>query len=99
LNRVKLRARLVERSALRYTPAGLAVTEARLAYSGDLVEAGVERHLEFEFGAIAVGGVAEALGAVGLGTELDLDGFIAPASKRSQRLRIHITSYQEISGV
>ncbi|MCU0938116.1 MAG: primosomal replication protein N [Burkholderiaceae bacterium] len=99
MNRLRLHARLVERSALRYTPAGLAVAEAKLAYSGALLEAGVERQLDFEFAAVAVGSVAETLAAVGLGTALDIDGFIAPASKRSQRLRIHITSYQEISGV
>jgi primosomal replication protein N len=99
LNRIRLKARLVERSAIRYTPAGLAVTEARLAYGGAVVEAGVERQLEFELAAIAVGSVAETLGAAGLGTELEIDGFIAPTSKRSQRLRIHITSYREISGV
>jgi primosomal replication protein N len=99
LNRVRLHARLVERSALRYTPAGLAVAEARLAHSGTLLEAGVERQLDFEFAAVAVGNVAETLAAVRLGTALDIDGFFAPASKRSARLRIHITSYQEISGV
>jgi primosomal replication protein N len=99
LNRVRLRARLVERSVLRYTPAGMAVTEARFSYDGALVEAGSERRLQFEFQAIGVGSVAETLAALALGTELEIDGFLAPASKRSQRLRIHITGYQEISGV
>jgi len=99
LNRVRLRARLVERSAIRYTPAGLAVTEARFSYDGVLVEAGTERHVEFEFPAVAVGSVAQSLAAAALGTEVELDGFLAPASRRSQRLRIHITGYQQISGV
>lgn len=99
MNRVRLHARLVERSSLRYTPAGLAVAQTKLAFSGALLEAGVERQLEFEFAAIAVGSVAQTLAAVGLGAALDIDGFIAPTSKRSQRLRIHITSYREISGV
>jgi primosomal replication protein N len=94
-----LRAKLVERSALRFTPAGLAVTEARLMHSGISIEAGSERQLDFEFIAIAVGGIAETLGKTVLGTELELDGFLAPTSKRGQRLRIHITDYHEISGV
>lgn len=94
-----MRARLVERSALRFTPAGLAVTEARLAHSGTSIEAGSERELDFEFIAIAVGSIAETLGKTALGSELELDGFLAPTSKRSQRLRIHITDYHEISGV
>jgi primosomal replication protein N len=99
LNRVRLRGRLIERSATRYTPAGLAVTEARFAHGSAQVEAGVERQLDFEFLAIGVGGVAETLAKLNLGTELDIDGFLAPTSRRSQRLRIHITGYQEISGV
>jgi primosomal replication protein N len=99
LNRVRLRGRLVERSATRYTPAGLPVTEARFSYDGALVEAGIERQLTFEFQAIGVGSVAEMLAALALGVELEIDGFLAPASRRSQRLRIHITGYQEISGV
>ena len=99
MNRVRLRARLVERSATRYTPAGLAVTEARFHYEGALVEAGVERQLQFEFQAVGVGGIAQTLAALGLGATVEIDGFIAPTSKRSQRLRIHITDYQEISGV
>jgi primosomal replication protein N len=98
LNRIRLRARLVERAATRYTPAGLAVVEARLAHSGTLVEAGLERQLDFEVAAIAVGGVAQSLAAAGLGAEIEIDGFIAPTSRRSQRLRIHITSYREIAG-
>lgn len=99
MNRIRLRAGLVERSALRYTPAGIPVTEVKLGHRGTSVEAGIERQLDFEFPAVAVGPVAETLAAVALGTELEIDGFLAPASKRSQRLRIHITDYQEISGV
>ena len=97
MNRIRLQARLVERSTTRYTPAGMAVTEVRLAYRGTLIEAGIERQLDFECAAVAVGSIAESLGALALGTQLDIDGFIAPTSKRSQRLRIHITGYQEIS--
>jgi len=98
LNRIRLQARVVERSALRYTPAGLAVVELRLGHRGAQVEAGSERHLEFELSALAVGALAQTLSAVALGTALDLEGFVAPARRGSRYLRVHITSYREIAG-
>jgi primosomal replication protein N len=45
-----------------------------------------------------VGAVAQTFGQIELGSLLDIDGFIAPVSRRSQRLRIHITDYQRIQG-
>lgn len=98
MNRIRLQARVVERTALRYTPAGIAVAEAKLTFSGAVSEGGGQRQLDFELPAIAVGAVAQTFGQIELGTLLDIDGFIAPVSRRSQRLRIHITDYQRIQG-
>ena len=98
MNRIRLQARVVERTALRHTPAGIAVAEAKLTFSGAVSEGGGQRQLDFELPAIAVGAVAQTFGQIELGTLLDIDGFIAPVSRRSQRLRIHITDYQRIQG-
>jgi len=95
-NRVRLRAKLVARGDLRYTPAGVAVLQAGLGYGGTVVEAGVERQLGFEFEAIAVGDAAQRLDRQALGTELDIDGFLAPRSQRSRSLRLHITEFKAI---
>ena len=95
-NRVRLRAKLVARSDLRYTPAGVAVLQAGLSYGGTVVEAGVERQLGFELEAIAVGDAARRLDRQALGTELDIDGFLAPRSQRSRSLRLHITEFKAI---
>ena len=95
-NRVRLRARLVARGDLRYTPAGVAVLQAGLSYSGAVVEAGVERQLSFELEALAVGDSAKRLDRQALGTELDVDGFLAPRSQRSRSLRLHITEFKAI---
>lgn len=94
-----MQARLIERGALRYTPAGLAVAQVKLGYRGVQVEAGVERQLDFELEAVAIGGVAQTLAAVALGTPIDLDGFVSPTRKGSRQLKVHITSYRETSGV
>ena len=65
---------------------------------GRAVEAGFERKLDFEFDAIAVGDIAGQLAEIALGTELTLDGFLAPTSRRSKRIRLHITQYARRSG-
>ena len=95
-NRARLRTKLLARGDLRYTPAGVAVLQAGLGYDGTVVEAGVERRLSFELEAIAVGDVAKRLDRQALGTELDVDGFLAPRSQRARSLRLHITEFTAI---
>jgi primosomal replication protein N len=95
-NRVRLRAKLVARGDLRYTPAGVAVLQAGLKYDGALAEAGIERQLSFELEAIAVGDAARRLDRQALGAELDVSGFLAPRSQRSRSLIVHITEFTAI---
>jgi len=80
----------MERTALRYTPAGVAVIEARLQHESEAVEAGISRRLQFPFAAIALGGAAQQLAGERLGSELTLRGFLAPRSRRSTRLLVHV---------
>lgn len=89
---------LVEKAALRYTPAGLPVLEAGFRHSGTAVEAGVERKLAFDVTAVALGSVGEQLDHEPLGTEVELAGFFAPRSRRSMRIVLHVTEYTRISG-
>jgi len=95
-NRVRLRAKLVARGDLRYTPAGVAVLQAGLKHDGAVAEAGIERQLSFELEVIAVGEAAQRLDRQTLGTELDLRGFLAPRSHRSRTLILHITEFTAI---
>ena len=81
------------KGALRYTPAGIPVTELSLRHEGAVTEAGIERQLGFEFPAVAIGPVAVALDREPLGKALEIAGFIAPKSRRSSRLIVHITEY------
>jgi primosomal replication protein N len=69
------------------------VQELGFQFTGSVVEAGFERQLDYEFDAIAVGDVAGRLAQVALGTDLVLNGFLAPTSRRSKRIRLHITEY------
>jgi primosomal replication protein N len=93
VNELNIDATPVARSALRYTPAGVAVTEGSFRHAGLQLEAGTERSLDFEFAAVAVGPVALGLEREPLGEPLRLTGFIAPRSRRSSRLVVHITDY------
>jgi primosomal replication protein N len=92
-NRCLIAARLIRQGRTRYTPAGLQVRELGFQFTGSVVEAGFERQLDYEFDAIAVGDVAGRLAQVALGTDLVLNGFLAPTSRRSKRIRLHITEY------
>jgi primosomal replication protein N len=98
VNRWAVTARLVRQGNPRFTPAGLRVQELGFQFTGNVVEAGFERQLDFEFDAIAVGDVAGRLAEVALGTDLALSGFFAPVSKRAKRLRLHITDYTRQEG-
>jgi primosomal replication protein N len=99
LNEVRLRAQLAGRAVLRVTPAGVPVLEATLHYRGAVNEARLPRTLDFEFDAIALGAAAERLNIAALGSEFDFTGFIAPRSKRTSRLRIHIDTIEPVTGV
>ena len=93
---MRLRARLLARADLRYTPAGVAVLKAGLRHQGSVAEAGIERRLDFELEAVAVGEAAQRLARQALGTELEIDGFLAPPSQRSRSLVLHITEFKAI---
>lgn len=97
MNQLRIRAKAVAKSALRYTPAGVAVLEASFEHQATVTEAAAERTLAFEFSAIALGAVAQALDREPLGRSMTLEGFIAPRTRRTTRLTVHVTQY-EVSG-
>jgi len=97
MNRVFLNATLIERTALRYTPAGVAVIETQLQHQSDAIEAGVSRRLQFAFRAIALGAIAKQLANESLGSELSVTGFLAPRSRRSARLLVHVQQYSRLA--
>jgi primosomal replication protein N len=94
VNQVHLDGILVERAATRHTPAGVPVVEAQIRHRSDVLEAGAPRTLEFMVNAIALGPVAGKLEREALGAQLDLLGFLAPRSRRSSKLVLHLTEYR-----
>lgn len=90
-------ATLIERNALRMTPAGAPVLELRLQHQSDMVEGGIARRLDFPVDAIAIGKAARELAEVGLGEHLHVVGFLAPRGRRSTRLRVHVLDYSRVT--
>lgn len=96
MNQIRIHAKAVAKSTLRFTPAGIAVLEASFMHDGTVTEAAAERTLAFEFSAVAVGAIAQALEREPLGISMALAGFIAPRTRRSTRLVVHVTEYEVI---
>ncbi|MFO1329272.1 MAG: primosomal replication protein N [Rubrivivax sp.] len=90
MNRLLLSAQLVERAALRYTPAGLPALDAVLKHASELSENGAPRKVSVEMRAVAIGEVTQALAAMALGDAALFAGFVAQA-RNGRGWLFHIT--------
>ena len=90
--------RLLELGALRYTPAGVAALEFKLAHESEQDEAGSRRQVQAELSAIAFDTQAKLLTGRPLGMPVRVEGFIGAKSKRSKRLVLHVTKIEFIEG-
>ncbi|MBL8286946.1 MAG: primosomal replication protein N [Rubrivivax sp.] len=91
MNRFVLTAALVQRSALRYTPAGLPALDLSLAHESMVSEDGQPRKVSMEIRAVAIGAVTQPLGALALGHSGTFAGFLA-STRNGRGLLFHITS-------
>ncbi|HNC52327.1 MAG TPA: primosomal replication protein N [Accumulibacter sp.] len=89
---------LIERQGLRFTPAGVPVTECLIEHQSEQVEAGSPRRVECEIRAIALGPTARWLAAASPGAALRLTGFLAARSRNSKQPRLHITTIEFVEG-
>lgn len=64
--------------------------EAKLAHQGSAIEAGSERQVTFELAVIGLGESAKWLEAAALGSQVKLEGFLAPKSKNARQLVLHL---------
>jgi primosomal replication protein N len=95
MNRLVLAATLVERSAPRYTPAGLPALDLSLAHSSTVSEDSQPRKVSFEMKAVAIGAITRELLPLALGSTLMLGGFIT-STRNGRGLLFHITSVDGI---
>jgi primosomal replication protein N len=91
MNRLLLSARLIERGALRYTPAGLPALEFRLEHQSELSEENQVRKVSLQIRAIGIGAITQTVGALALGEAGTFGGFIA-GTRNGRGLLFHVTS-------
>lgn len=96
MNRLVLSATLVERKALRYTPAGLPALDVSLKHESTLSEDGQPRTVSLEMRAVAIGEITRTLSAVTLGSAGLFGGFLT-AARNGRGLILHITSVEAVS--
>lgn len=93
MNRVVITAQIIERQALRYTPAGLPALDLRIAHESQVQEAGAVRQVSFEMRAVGIGSVAEELSRFAVGDTARIAGFLGPIA-RGKSVVLHITELQ-----
>ncbi|MCC6473374.1 MAG: primosomal replication protein N [Burkholderiales bacterium] len=86
-----MRGVLIERDALRYTPAGVPLVKFRVAHDSTQVEAGIERRVDCEVEALAFGTEARLLSGAALGAEVRISGFLDRRSRRGRQTVLHAT--------
>jgi primosomal replication protein N len=91
MNRLVLTAQLIERGALRHTPAGIAVLDLMLSHQGELTEDGRPRKVSLQIKALAIGAISQAAGELALGSLAQFVGFLAQ-SRNGRGLLFHITA-------
>jgi primosomal replication protein N len=90
MNRWVLTARLEERGALRFTPAGLPALDLGLAHESEVSHEGQRRKVALQVKALAIGTPVDILSRMPLGTQAGFSGFLAPA-RNGRGLLFHIT--------
>ncbi|MCP5268713.1 MAG: primosomal replication protein N [Zoogloeaceae bacterium] len=98
MNRVELVGSLIERLAVRHTPAGVPVTECRIRHESEQIEAGSPRRVECEVPAVGLGEASKWLQAAQPGSQVKVTGFLAAKSRNSKQLILHIEHIEFLEG-
>ena len=96
VNQLTMTGMIAGAKDLRYTPGGIAVWEGMLHHTSSVYEAGAMRRVEYDVPAMAFADVALRLVKIPVGRNIELSGFVAPRSVRTQRLVVHITEFKDI---
>nr|WP_241014652.1 primosomal replication protein N [Burkholderia sp. Ac-20379] len=93
---MQLTASVVERQAVRYTPAGVPIASCTLQHHTEVVEAGIRRQVELTIEAMAAGEASGKLERCEMGVETLFTGFLAKKHRNARTLVFHITALQDI---
>ena len=79
---------------IRYTPAGMPLLSFVLQHASEQIEAGLNRKVEFEVNAVALGDIAKF--NIQIGTLIKAKGFLAKRSAKSHQLVMHINQLEAV---
>ncbi len=85
-----LTATLVERAALRYTPAGLPALDFSLRHESQVTQDGQPRKVTVELRARAIGEITRTVSALELGSEHGFAGFLG-SQRNGRGVVFHVT--------
>lgn len=91
MNRLVLSATLAERSAVRYTPAGLVALDLVLRHESEVSEDGTPRKVSMDIKAVALGSITRQVGAMALGSPASFAGFLA-SGRNGRGVIFHVTA-------
>lgn len=94
MNRLVLKAEVVQIEPLRYTPAGIPLLGVVLRHASEQIEAGMKRKVECEVNAVVLGPLA--LKGLALGMQIIATGFLAKRSLKSTQLVMHINDIKSM---
>jgi primosomal replication protein N len=92
MNRVLLSATVLERAAMRYTPAGVPALDVRLAHASQVEHDGHPRQVSMEIHATAFGDVALDLAKQAVGTAAEFSGFLGK-QRNGKGVMLHIGAF------
>ena len=90
MNRLVLTAQLVERGALRYTPAGLPALDLSLKHESEVTQDGKPRKVWFDIRARAIGEITARVEKLALGSEHGFAGFLG-SQRNGRGVVFHVT--------
>ena len=83
---------------MRYTPAGVQVSEGKLQHGSTQTEGGAKRLVEVEIAVLALGESAHWLQAAPLGGVVRVTGFLAARSRNSKTPVLHVNKLEFLEG-
>lgn len=98
MNRLLLTAQLVERNALRFTPAGLPVLDVLLRHESTLVQSGQQRSVGLDLRARVIGDLVSHFAALELGSQHGFGGFLG-SQRNGRGVLFHVTEIDSELGV
>jgi primosomal replication protein N len=90
MNRLVLSAQLIERGALRYTPAGLPALDLALKHESEVTQDGKPRKVSMEIKARAVGEITQRLAGIEIGSDRGFAGFLG-SQRNGRGIVFHVT--------